>query len=84
MILRVLSKLKVQANIHFTHPPMTEAVDNDGDHGAEEKKGVAFLKKGYHKIEVKYLNPGGGFALEAFIQKEGGVKNEISSATLFH
>jgi PA14 domain len=61
-----------------------EVVDNDGDHGTVEKNGKAGLKKGYHKIRVIYFDSGGGNELKVLIQVEGGNKEEVSGAVLFH
>lgn len=61
-----------------------EVVNNDGDHGTEEKNGRAALKKGYHTIRVTYFDSGGGNELKAFMQPEGGTKQEIPATILFH
>lgn len=61
-----------------------EIVDNDGDHGTVEKSGKAFLKKGYHRITVKYFDSGGGNELKVFLQPEGGKKTEVPASMLFH
>ena len=62
----------------------TEAVDNDGDHGPDEKEGKLMLKKGFHKIQVRYFDSGGGNTLNVSIQPEGGSKVEIPAKLLFH
>ena len=61
-----------------------EIVNNDGDHGNVEKSGKAALKKGYHKIKVLYFDSGGGNSLKVSIQPEGGKKEVIPAALLFH
>lgn len=61
-----------------------EVVNNDGDHGNVEKSGTVALKKGFHKIKVLYFDSGGGNALKASIQAEGGSKQEISASLLYH
>lgn len=61
-----------------------EIVDNDGDHGTVEKSGKAFLRKGYHKIMVKYFDSGGGNELKVYMQPEGGKKVEVPALILFH
>lgn len=61
-----------------------EVVDNDGDHGSTEKSGKAGLKKGYHQIRVVYYDSGGGNELHAYIQPDGGKKEEIAPSLLFH
>jgi alpha-L-fucosidase len=61
-----------------------EVVNNDGDHGAQEISGKAFLKKGFHKIKILYFDSGGGNSLKVSMQTEGGSKIEIPAAVLFH
>lgn len=61
-----------------------EVVNNDGDHGAQEKSGKVFLKKGMHKIKILYFDSGGGNSLKVLMQLEGGKKAEISASNLFH
>ena len=61
-----------------------EVVDNDGDHGTVEKSGKAALKKGMHKMRLIYFDSGGGNELKVFIQPEGGKKEELTAALLFH
>lgn len=61
-----------------------EIVDNDGEHCEVEKSGVAFLKKGFHKTEIKYFDSGGGNALKVLMQKNGGNKGEIPATILFN
>ena len=61
-----------------------EVVNNDGDHGTEEKGGKAALRKGYHKINVLYFDSGGGNELKIFIQPQGGIKQELAAGKLFH
>ena len=61
-----------------------EIVNNDGNHGNVEKSGKAALKKGYHKIKVLYFDSGGGNSLKVSIQSEGGKKEVIPAALLFH
>lgn len=36
-----------------------EVVNNDGDHGMQEKVGVALLEKGWHTIRIVYYNSSG-------------------------
>ena len=61
-----------------------EIVNNDGDHGNVEKKGKAALKRGFHKIKVLYFDSGGGNSLKVSMQPEGGKKEVIPAALLFH
>ena len=61
-----------------------EIVNNDGNHGNVEKNGKAALKKGFHKIKVLYFDSGGGNSLKVSMQPEGGKKEAIPAALLFH
>jgi alpha-L-fucosidase len=61
-----------------------EVVNNDKEHGTQEKSGRAALKKGFHTIKVVYFDSGGGNSLKALVQTEGGKKVEISPTALFH
>lgn len=61
-----------------------EVVNNDGDHGAVEKSGKVYLKKGMHKIKILYFDSGGGNMLKVSMQAEGGKKTEIPAGILFH
>ncbi len=61
-----------------------EVVNNDGDHGNVEKSGRAALKKGFHKIKITYFDSGGDNTLKVFMQPEGGKKEELPAAILFH
>ena len=61
-----------------------EVVDNDGDHGNVEKSGRAALKKGFHKIKVVYFDSGGDNDLKVLFQPEGGMKEVLSVANLYH
>ena len=61
-----------------------EVVDNDGNHGAQEKSGKAALKKGFHKIKVLYFDSGGGNSLKVLMQADGENKEEIPASLLFH
>ncbi|UCD75478.1 MAG: alpha-L-fucosidase [Phycisphaerales bacterium] len=40
-----------------------EVIDNDGLHGAEERRGVVPLAVGFHRIKVEYFNKTGGAEL---------------------
>jgi hypothetical protein len=61
-----------------------EIVDNDGDHGNQEKEGRAALKKGYHRLKVLYFDSGGDNNLKALMQPAGGKKEELSPRILSH
>jgi hypothetical protein len=61
-----------------------EIVNNDGNHGTEEKEGRCLLEKGYHKIVLKYFDSGGGNALKFSFQKIGQAKMEVPATALYH
>jgi alpha-L-fucosidase len=61
-----------------------EVVDNDGTHGAIERKGKAALKKGWHRVKVVYFDAGGSNDLKVMIQAPGEEKKEIPANMLFH
>ena len=58
-----------------------EVVDNDSNNAGP---GKAALKKGYHKISVKYYDGGGENSLHVFVASEGGATVEIPATMLFH
>ncbi|HLP94358.1 MAG TPA: alkaline phosphatase family protein [Saprospiraceae bacterium] len=51
-------------------------VNNDGDHGIQEKSGKISLKKGMHSIRVEWFNGGGGSWLDVSIEG-GGIPRQI-------
>lgn len=61
-----------------------KVVDNDGDHNGAEAGGKAALKKGFHKIKVRYFDSGGDNSLQVSIQPEGGKQEPIPSSMLYH
>ena len=61
-----------------------ETVNNDGNHGPQEKSGRAALKKGFHKIKIIYFDSGGGNSLKVSLLAEGRNKMEIPGNLLFH
>jgi len=61
-----------------------EIVNNDGDHGVEERSGKAALRKGFHKIKVLYFDSGGGNELHVLMQPGAGTKTALSASVLFH
>nr|WP_295931419.1 alkaline phosphatase family protein [uncultured Dyadobacter sp.] len=60
-----------------------EVVNNDGNHGVEEKTGSIELKAGKHPIRIQYYNNGGGFWLDAFYRGPGIPKQLIPADKLF-
>jgi alpha-L-fucosidase len=59
-------------------------VDNDGDHGMKEKRGTAFLQRGWHSIKVVYFNSSGNGGLDVKMGKVGESLQEISVGALAH
>ena len=57
-------------------------VDNDGDHGIQEKEGAINLNAGKHKIKVEYFNGGGGFYLNCLYNGPGIPRQIISPDVL--
>ncbi len=56
-------------------------VDNDGDHGVQEKDGKIDLESGRHTIEVLWFNGGGDGWLDVFVET-GHMPKQILSTTL--
>lgn len=61
-----------------------QVVDNGGAHGELEKEGEIALKKGFHKIKVRYFDGGGNNSLAVAIKQGKGSKKAIPSGMLFH
>ena len=59
-------------------------VDNDGLHGAVEKRGVVPLKAGFHRIMVTFFEKTGGDVLKVFWKKPGAEKERIPAGVLFY
>ncbi|MFN5428586.1 MAG: alpha-L-fucosidase, partial [Bacteroidota bacterium] len=59
-----------------------EVVNNDGNHGAEEKSGRCILEKGYHSFRLQYFDSGGGNELKVSYQPFGENKRLIDAAVL--
>ena len=59
-------------------------VDNDGDHGMEEKSGRAYLQKGYHTFKLVYFNSGGAGALRVWFAGPEGNKQAITGNMMSH
>jgi alpha-L-fucosidase len=59
-------------------------VDNNGNHGMEEKTGKAILEKGMHKIKLVYFDAAGDNGLKVSYHLSGQPKIEIPASALFH
>jgi hypothetical protein len=53
-------------------------VDNSGSHAPKEVSGARKLSKGLHRIWIEYFNAGGGYAMNAYMQKQGGEKKPLA------
>lgn len=67
------SMLKINNNI---------IVNNDGDHGVEEKSGKIHLKPGVYPLDVTWFNGGGGGWLDVFY-KSSTMPKQIIPTTVF-
>jgi hexosaminidase len=59
-------------------------IDHDGLHGATERSGMIALEAGYHPIEIRYFQAGGGKQLDLRVQLEGEQRQAIGAGWLFH
>ena len=59
-------------------------VDNDGLHGAIEKRGAIALQAGLHTIEVVWFNATGGAELDVRWARPGEPFEPIDAASLRH
>jgi alpha-L-fucosidase len=59
-------------------------VDNNGNHGMEEKSGKAVVEKGLHKIKLIYFDSAGDNGLTVSFNLSGQNKMEVPSGILFH
>ncbi len=59
-------------------------INNDGPHGEREVSMATSLRKGKHKIELKYFQLGGGKVLKLFWQGPGFEKEEIPASALYY
>ncbi|NOT91239.1 alpha-L-fucosidase [Ferruginibacter sp.] len=59
-------------------------VDNNGNHGIEEKTEKVMLAKGLHKIKLIYFDSAGDNGLKVSFNLSGQTKMEIPAAVLFH
>jgi len=60
-----------------------ELIENDGNHGTIEEPGSIGLKAGYHSIEVKYMQCGGGKSLTVGWEGPGISRRTLSPELLF-
>lgn len=59
-------------------------IDNDGMHSSVEKSAQIALEKGYHPIELLFIEGGGGYTLKLQCKMPNGQLEDVSSAMLFH
>lgn len=59
-------------------------INNDGNHGMDEKQDKARLEKGFHKIKIVYYDAGGDNGLRVSYGISGGEKVQIPGSILFH
>lgn len=59
-------------------------VDNNGNHGMEEKSGKAVLEKGMHKIKLVYFDSSGENGLRVSYNLKGQDKSEVPGSILLH
>ncbi|MDE3251646.1 MAG: alpha-L-fucosidase, partial [Bacteroidota bacterium] len=62
----------------------TEVVNNDGNHGQEEKTGRCLLEKGYHSFQLRYFDSGGGNGLSMQYRRMGGAWISPPGSMFFH
>ncbi len=58
-------------------------VDNDGAHSRIERSGQAALRKGLHRLEIRYFDSNGGI-LEAGLIDSAGVRRPFAAGMLKH
>ncbi|TNE57352.1 MAG: hypothetical protein EP344_11245 [Bacteroidetes bacterium] len=59
-------------------------VNNDGDHGMEEKTGYAYLQQGWHQLQLYYFNSGGAAGLKVRYAPVNGTPQTLPAQTLAH
>lgn len=59
-------------------------VNNDGDHGMEEKSGIVNLQRGWHAVRIVYYNAGGGYGMKVRYAPLGEEKRELDEGMLGH
>jgi hexosaminidase len=69
------SRLKVAGEI---------VVDHDGYHSVSEKRGQAALHRGWHPLEIRFFQGGGGASLRLEIEGPGMARREVPAHWLTH
>lgn len=59
-------------------------VNNDGEHGATEETGMAYLQQGWHQVKLVYFNSGGPGSLQVAYSPLGASKREIPGDMFAH
>ena len=59
-----------------------KVVDNDGNHGREEKSGMIQLEKGWHRFQLFYFNSSGNGSLEVQYGRVGKALQPIPATSL--
>jgi len=59
-------------------------VDHDGFHGMSEKQGQAALHRGWHPVEVRFFQGGGGAGLRLELEGPGISRREVPAHWLAH
>ncbi|NIA31284.1 MAG: hypothetical protein GWP06_15415 [Actinobacteria bacterium] len=62
----------------------SEIINNDGPHGDYEKRAAASLRRGNHKMVIKYFQMGGRNSLKFFWKGPGFSKVQVPADVLFH
>ncbi len=59
-------------------------IDHGRPHGTEDKHGMIALGAGYHLIEVRYFQAGGGAELALLVQPGEAAAREVPASWLLH
>jgi hypothetical protein len=59
-------------------------VNHDGPHSMAEKPGQVALQRGWHPIEVRYFQSGGGYGLRLEMAGPGVSRREVPAQWLAH
>jgi hexosaminidase len=59
-------------------------VDHDGPHGMAEEAGQIALHRGWHPLEIRYFQAGGGSGLLLEMEGPGLVRREVPAHWLAH